>query len=277
MMCLPGYLGRSDHGAVIAAAVARAIAMLEKTIGLLQTARDNICKGAKHGLDPTTAWWMTSRLGVCVEDVRVWTAGTFVNLSVAEVIRRLIRVRNVLANNEILYICNPAPFCGESCRPSLWAWTCVKFKNLPNGKLGDCLKNQATAIRLCPRFWTPRSNHPQELEDHAGFQAQTLIHEVTHLTHCTPDVRGHSIGVPECLAQLVAITNDTAVECLWAKMCVGTPDCGPVVDPPDLRKCSPPPQPPGLSGFGAARRPTQLVAIRTVFDPERAVRLPRHW
>src|SRR5947207_5256786 len=64
MMYLPGYLGRSDYGAVLAAAVARAIAMLEKTIGLLVTARNNVCGGAPHGLDQLTAWWLTSRLGV---------------------------------------------------------------------------------------------------------------------------------------------------------------------------------------------------------------------
>jgi hypothetical protein len=271
MMCPPGYLGRSDHGAVIAAAVARAIAMLERTIGLLETARANVCSGAPHGLDQLTTWWMTSRLGVCVDQTHVWTDGTFVNLSVAEVIRRLIRVRNVLAKNEILYVCNPAPFCGVTCDKDLWAWVCVATF-VDNG---DCVNTtSADVIRLCPRFWTPRSNDPQELKDHAEFQAQTLIHEVSHLTHCTRDVRGHSIGVAECLTQLVAITNDSPVECMFANRCAVTTTCGPVVDPPDLKKCSPPP---GLSGFGAAPRATKLVAIRTVFHPENAVRLPRHW
>ncbi len=105
--------GISDPGKVIAAAVARAIEMLDNTIGELVNARSAVCAGQTPAwplLGDVTLEWLRNRLGVCTDDIGVWTAGTLVNRSVAEVIRRLTRVRNLIASNAIMYVCH-GPLC----------------------------------------------------------------------------------------------------------------------------------------------------------------------
>src|SRR5262245_11537228 len=82
---------------VLAQAVARAVAMLDHTIDRLVTARAAVCQGTPPTpalLDDASWTFMRRRLDVCVDDPQVWRAGTFTNRSVAEIIRRLARVRD---------------------------------------------------------------------------------------------------------------------------------------------------------------------------------------
>jgi hypothetical protein len=78
----------ADPLGVISRAVARAVQML-------------VCAGAPPAwptLGDLTAHWLKYRLGVCIDDVRVWTAGTFVNRSVAAIVMQLNR--NIRADDE---------------------------------------------------------------------------------------------------------------------------------------------------------------------------------
>lgn len=124
-----GVFGVTDPAGVISTAVARAVKMLDKTIGELVNARSRVCQGETPA--QSLCWmtsWLRNGLSVNIDDIRVWTAGTFVNRSVAEVIRRLMRVRNLIASNVIRYVCggrcDPAdPASG--CVSGDWAFVCM--------------------------------------------------------------------------------------------------------------------------------------------------------
>src|SRR5215469_13727292 len=93
MACASPVFGVGNPEAVIRNAVKRAMAMLGTTIAQLLTARGAVCAGAWPApLSDTAARWMKFCLSVPIDDIGAWTAGTFQNLSVAETIRRLIRV-----------------------------------------------------------------------------------------------------------------------------------------------------------------------------------------
>src|SRR5262249_15240668 len=80
----------------------RALDMLNNTIDELVNARKAVCTGATPAwplLGDITLCWLKNGLGVNVGNIRVWTAGTFEPLrSIAEVIRRLVRVRNLIGS-----------------------------------------------------------------------------------------------------------------------------------------------------------------------------------
>ncbi len=234
--------GISDPGSVIAAAVARAIEMLDNTIGELIKARAAVCAGETPAwplLGDVTLDWLKNRLGVCVDDIGVWTAGTFVNRSVAEVIRRLIRVRNLIASNVITYVCH-----GPVCATGDWAYV-----------LSDptCKRTEPTIIRLCRNFWVAAAGVDPKI--HPEFQAQTILHEASHLYHCTSDKRGSTIGVAECLAQFVAATNGGPIDPHFEKRCAVTNRCSTA----------------NVAGLGEAV-PAGVKVVRTIFNPQNAVR-----
>lgn len=244
-----GVFGVTDPASVISRAVARAVEMLDNTIGELVNARTAVCGGATPAwplLGDITADWLRNRLGVCIDDIRVWTAGTLVNKSVAEVIRRLMRVRNLIASNVITYVCH-----GPLCARDDWAYVLIDR---------TCRRTEPTIVRLCRNFWV--SAPGVDPKDHAEFQAQTIIHEASHLYHCTADVRGSTIGVAECLAQFVAATNGSPLDPNFATRCAVTNRCAPAAGA-GL---------PGISRFGAAG-PDSTRILKTVFRPQNAIRL----
>src|SRR5262249_18978897 len=157
---------------------------------------------------------------VHTDNIRVWTAHSFEPIrSVAEVIRRLIRVRNLIASSGLRYSCT-----SPDCDPDDWA-----FVRARDQITGECLPGTPLMlIRLCRNFWVPgrRPNgKPVPAEVHAEFQAQTIIHEASHLTHCNDKERGHTIAVPECLAQFVAAANGSWLDSDFVTNCIGTKPC----------------------------------------------------
>jgi hypothetical protein len=240
--------------------------MLDKTIGELVDARNAVCQGATPAwplLGDITLDWLNNRLGVCTDDIRAWTAGTFVNRSIAEVIRRLVRVRNLIASNQILYVCHPAP-CnpGETaCGPDTWAFTCID---------PTCVQTVPTVVRLCRNFWVAAANTDVALRNHAEFQAQTIIHEASHLFHCTSDNVGSSIGVAECLAQFVAATNDSPMDPLFADRCARTTRCAVVAAAGAKRDAGSGAQL-GIARVSAVG--SKRIVLATVFHPQNAIRL----
>jgi hypothetical protein len=266
----PNAFGVADPFGVISRAVARAVEMLDNTISELVNARNAVCAGAAPAwplLGDITAAWLRNRLGVCIDDNRVWTAGTFVNRSVAEVIRRLVRVRNLIASNIIRYSCS-----SPSCRPDLWAFVIV------DDAAGNCLPGTPQMlIRLCRAFWVPavRADGTQvDPNVHAEFQAQTIIHEASHLTHCTEDRRGHTIGAAECLTQFVAATNGSPIDCNFANRCARTSRCGGAAagGPEDPCVGVAAATQPAAAGLGLTA-PTTVRILGTIFRTQSAIRL----
>jgi hypothetical protein len=251
--------GVADPVAVVTRAVARSIEMLDNTIAELVRARTAVCAGAPPAwplIGDVTADWLRNRLSVCIDDIRVWTAGTFVNRSIAEVIRRLTRVRNLIASNGIRYVCNPGPCnVGETpCPPGRWAFVCIS--------VGTCSTVPAI-IRLCRNFWIAQAG--VSAADHAEFQAQTILHEASHLYYCTADTTGSTIGVAECLSQFVAATNGSPIDPTFAARCAVTTRCGVAAAGPGAPRAA---QVAGV-GFGGLG----LVRIvSTSFNPRNAIR-----
>ena len=249
--------GVTDPVGVLSKAVARALEMLDNTIGELVNARNAVCAGATPAwplLGDVTLDWLRNRLGVCVDDIRVWTAGTFVNRSVAEVIRRLVRVRNLIGSNGLRYSCS-----SPQCKPKYWAFVGVR------DAAGNCLPGTPQMlIRLCRAFWVPgvRDDGTRvNSKDHAEFQAQVIIHEASHLTHCAIDPRGSTIGVAECLRQFVAATNGSPLYRGFEKRCPVTNRCVPAAGAGQPRNLGL-----GFAGPGSVR------IVRTIFRPHNAIR-----
>lgn len=238
--------GKADPGKIIAAAVSRALEMLDNTIGELVNARNSVCAGQAPVwplLGEVTLDWLRNRLSVCVDDIGVWTAGTMVNRSVAEVIRRLTRVRNLIASNAIVYVCH-----GPQCARGDWAYVLLD---------PACKDTEPTIIRLCKNFWVATVDEKTHLE----FQAQTILHEASHLYHCTGDARGSTIGVAECLSQFVAATNGSPLDPRFEKRCAVTNRCSGVAVAGQPRN-------PGLGAPAAGA----VRIVRTSFQPQNAVR-----
>jgi hypothetical protein len=209
---------QADAVRILRAAVERAVKMLDNTIGELVRARESACRGEPLGwpnLGDVTACWLKFRLGVCIDDISAWTKGAFRKsltepTPVAEVIRRLIAPRNLLASNQITYVCE------ATCNPGVNAWVVVR------NAAGDCITTPDTTIHLCPPFWT---------HAHSPFREQTIIHEAVHLTHCAPHgttERATGIGWPECLAQFVVATNGKRLDPGQSTRCGFTKRCGPI-------------------------------------------------
>lgn len=211
---------RADAARILKAAIERAIGMFDNTIGELVRAREAACRSEPLGwpaLGDLTACWLKYRLGVCIDDRAAWTKGAFRKslsepTSVAEVIRRLTVPRNLLATNQIRYICEAA--CAGD--PNAF----VRVRNAA----GECIRTPERVIHLCPPFWTAA---------HAPFREQTIIHEAVHLTHCAPHgntERATGIGWPECLAQFVVATNNKSLDPGQKTRCGFTKRCGVVTE-----------------------------------------------
>jgi|GEM_PF-1967283 len=261
--------GVADPFGVVSRAVKRALEMLDNTINELVNARKAVCGGA------TPAWPLLSEITLCLlknglsvntDDIRVWTADTSENRSVAEVIRRLIRVRNQIAENDNRYVCggrcdpkNPA----SGCVPGDWAFVCMpdpcpKGAERVNRIIHLCKNFWIPAIRVDPRTGLKSKVHP---EVHSEFQAQTIIHETSHLYHCTRE-RGHTIGIAECLSQFVAATNGSPIDLLFSKFCVGMNRCFPAGEVREFE----------TSELGSAR-PGSFRVAKTIFRPQNAIRI----
>jgi hypothetical protein len=207
---------RANAVGILRATIARAVEMMDNTIGELVRAREGACRGEPLGwpaIGDLTACWLKYRLGVCIDDLSAWTKGAFRKsltepTSVAEVIRRLVVPRNLLASNQITYVCE------ATCDAGVNAF--VRVRNAA----GQCIRTPDRIIHLCPPFWDPA---------HAPFREQTIIHEAVHLTHCAPHgttERAIGIGWPECLAQFVVATNAKRLDPGQRRRCGFTKRCG---------------------------------------------------
>jgi len=175
-----------------------------------------------------------------------------------------VRVRNLIGSKSLRYTCS------SPCGPGVWAFVMVTVDPATN----ECVrgKNPEPLIRLCRAFWVPgtrRDGSQVPAEIHAEFQAQTIIHEASHLTHCTVDPRrwGRTIGVAECLSLFVAATNGSPLDSDFVGLCKGVKRClGVEIFQRDRQgEIS---IPSGLARPGSQRK--RILA--TIFRPEKAIR-----
>jgi hypothetical protein len=122
-------------------------------------------------------------------------------------------------------------------------------------------------IRLCRAFWIARDGVSEATQ--AEFRAQTLIHEVSHITHCNVAETGRTIAVPECLSQFVAATNGSPLDPNFVDSCVGTGRCRDLIGGTGVSQLESGGR--GILGRGAGRR----RIIRTIFQPQNAIRMKR--
>src|SRR5262249_36744028 len=141
------------------------------------------------------------------------------------------------------------------CKPNFWAFVGVR------DAAGNCLPGTPQMlIRLCRSFWVPKPR--VDPKDHAEFQAQVIIHEASHLTHCTRDPTGSTIGVAECLRQFVAATNGSRLYQGFETRCLVTDRCAGAAAAAQ----------PGVAKLGFAS-PGSVRIEKTIFRPQNAIRL----
>jgi hypothetical protein len=211
---------------LVKAVVPNAVRMMDCTIRELTEAREAVCRGEpldRINLREVTGCWLRYKLGACITLPSVWTGPSVRQsekdrVTIAEIIRRLVKPRDLLASNAVTYQCETS--CAKTERA---------FVNLSWGG-GRCFSD--LIIHLCPPFFHPDYKYHE----------QTIIHEAVHITHCAGGKEdkspGTGIGKPECLAQFVMATNGRALDPDFVRNCTFTDDCGwPMPRPLWLKNC----------------------------------------
>jgi hypothetical protein len=255
---------------VIMKARSRARDMLEFTIDMLKQARAAACRGAGAGwpvIGDAAGVWL-KHIGVCADDIRAWTDPSVRKLpndplTVAEVIRRLSNIRNLIAGEGLEYRCSAPTGCG----PTTWAFVTLTIRIAD----GACIDSPVSPINLCRSFWIadiknqmdpdPEKDRKIKQWMQEEFQAQTIIHEAAHLYYC---IRGDpprsTSGGTECVAQFVAATNGAPLDERFTKFCVESKSCKAV----PLASAA-------VHGFAGLDGPVRSVTVGISFNPNNAV------
>jgi Lysine-specific metallo-endopeptidase len=187
-------IGTKDPVGVLEAVSQRAVAMLDNTIADMSRIRGRVRAGEPLAwplIGDLLAWSLKTRMLMRVNDPKAWTGkGTARDRRTAElIIRWLSNIRKIIAGGHLRYTCLASSHCG----PSTWAWVfCDKYR-----------------INLCRRFWRPKAGI--NAVTHFEFQAQTIIHEASHIYYCTEDT-GMGPGAAECISQFVADANGSPID-----------------------------------------------------------------
>jgi hypothetical protein len=187
----------------------RAVEMLSNTIDELTRVRSAILAGKPIGwplLSDAMGTSLAQRMNINVEDRGAWKGDG--PGKVGLVIRWLTRIRDLLASGDLRYTC----LAKELCPTGRWAWT---FPPTPNN-LAHLPKLDFFHIRLCRRFWTPTVSP----DTHFEFQAQTLIHETSHIYYATLDVKTVGPWIAECISQFVTECNGGPLDPTFADFCI---------------------------------------------------------
>jgi hypothetical protein len=203
-------IGTTDPAGALEKIVRRAVTMMDNTIAELNHARVKINAGEPIGwplLNDTFALSLGKRMRIKVEDRTSWTGEG--PGKVGLVIRWLGNIRKIMAGGHIWYTC-----LSSECSTGDWAWV-YNSSNAENIRL----KRNFFRIHLCSRFWKPKTG--VTVADHFEFQAQTIIHEASHIYYHTSDKTGTGAGVAECITQFIAETNNSPIDQDFIKRCGG--------------------------------------------------------
>jgi len=197
-------IATNDPVAVIEAACQRAVAMLDNTIAEMTRIRGRIAAGEPPAFpliaDPL-ARALHVRMLMQVDHPNAWTGSG--PRTAGQIIRWLSRIRATIAGGRLRFLCLSSVLCGPSpcCSdPTTWAHARPGFLR----------------IGLCRPFWRPRAGVSPAT--HREFQAQTIIHEVSHIFYSTEDF-GRGPGRAECISQFVADANNSPIDPQFAHQC----------------------------------------------------------
>jgi len=202
-------IGTNDPQAVLEAACQRAVAMLNNTINELTRIKASVTAGDPIGwplINDTLAWSMQNRMLMRVQDRATWTGTGRRNAGL--IIRWLTNIRNTIAGGELFFDCLfTAKICGNlgnevCCDPGTRALS----------------RPGRMQVFLCMEFWQPTIAHTPE--ENLDYQAQTIIHEVSHIFYDTED-KGLGPGRAECISQFVADANGSKIHPSFIGQCRG--------------------------------------------------------
>jgi Putative peptidoglycan binding domain/Lysine-specific metallo-endopeptidase len=202
-------MGTNDPVGVLETICQRAVVMMTNTILELTRIRDRITAGDPIGfplLSDQLAWSLQHRMLMRVEDRASWTGTGTRNAGL--IIRWLTRIRDLIASRDLWFTCLES----ANCNATTWAW--VFTNNAANRAAGLNLHR----IHLCRRFWQPKAG--VNAATHFEFQAQTIIHEVSHIYYNTED-SGLGPGAAECISQFIADANNSPIDPDFLRRCGG--------------------------------------------------------
>jgi hypothetical protein len=212
-------IGTTDPVNALEKIVQRAVEMLDNTIGELKRIREEVKAGASLGwplISDTFGLSLAKRMRLNINDRNAWITGAGPG-TVGLVIRWLSNIRKIIAGGYIWYTC-----LASECSEGDWAFV-WNSQNAENRRL----KRNFFRIHLCRLFWKPGTDPKDPMppaeraKNQFEFQAQTIIHEASHIYYNTSDDPGRGAGVAECVAQFVAETNNSPIDPNFIKRCGG--------------------------------------------------------
>jgi hypothetical protein len=181
-------ISTTDPVGVLDTVCRRAVAMLGNTIAELTRIRARVRAGAPPAfplIGDLLGWSLQTRMLMRASDPKAWTGSG--PRTAEQILRWLTNIRKLIASRDLWYTC-----LSSGCTPTQRAFiTPGHFR-----------------IHLCRRFWRPRPGI--DAATHLEFQAQTIIHEVSHIYYDTEDV-GRGPGSAHCIAQLIADANGSPI------------------------------------------------------------------
>ena len=191
-------IGTKDPVGVLEAISQRAVEMLNNTITELTRISDRVSAGEPPAwplIGDQLALALQNRMLMHINDQSAWTGKG--PRTAEQIIRWLSKIRNTIAGGHLWYTCLAA----TNCNPTTWAWVYVgKYR-----------------IYLCRSFWIAKPGI--DALTHFEFQAQTIIHEVSHIYYDTED-SGRGPGHAECISQFVADANGSPIDRDFSRRCV---------------------------------------------------------
>lgn len=206
-------IGTNDPAGVLERAVQRAVALLTRAIDDMTEAKRRITAGATPAaamaaINPVMAWSLRTRMLMHVDERVAWTGTGRRNAGL--IIRWLSNIRKIFASGQMNFTCLWNGMGGTDCflpagtpccTNGIWAWSSA-----------DRMR-----IDLCLQFWQPGGGDPATDLD---FQAQTLIHEGSHIYYNTED-SGMGPGHAECISQFVADMSNSPIDINFIGVCGG--------------------------------------------------------
>jgi hypothetical protein len=191
-------IGTTDPVSVLETVCRRAVEMMDNTIAELTRIRERVRAGdppAPPLISDLLGWSLRTRMLMRAGDATAWT-GTGPRTA-DQILRWLINIRNTISGGGLSYTCLAS---GCEGHPRRWAFVFLGHFR----------------IHLCRRFWNPETDAATHLE----FQAQTIIHEVSHIYYETKD-SGRGPGAAECISQFIADANGSPIDEEFVGFCGG--------------------------------------------------------
>jgi Lysine-specific metallo-endopeptidase len=166
----------------------RAWQMLDSTIKELKNIKGKVNRGENPAaplIRESLLWSMEKRMNMTPKKRSTWTTSAPRNAGL--IIRWLTRIRDRISSKDLWFTCLDST---SICTENTWAYVYPgRFR-----------------VYLCKKFWNPGG---ADAATNIDFQAQIIIHEVSHIYYNTGDT-GTGPGRAECIAQFIADANNSS-------------------------------------------------------------------